>query len=51
MHKKMFHTVISGDTLWKIAHHHHTSVHHLLHINPWIKNPDLIIIGQRIKVH
>ena len=49
MHK-MFHIVKPGDTLWKIAHHHHTSVNHLLHINSWIKNPDLIRIGQRIKV-
>ncbi|WP_367142651.1 LysM peptidoglycan-binding domain-containing protein [Desulfosporosinus sp.] len=46
----MFHTVKRGDTLWKIAHHHHTSVHHLLHINPSIKNPNLIYIGQKIKI-
>ena len=50
MHK-MFHIIKPGDTLWKIAHHHHTSIHHLLHINPWITNPDLIYIGQRIKIH
>ena len=45
----MFHTVKPGDTLWKIAHHHHTSIHHLLHINPAIKDPNLIYIGQKLK--
>lgn len=49
--KKMIHTVKSGDTLWKIAHHHHTSIHHLLHMNPAIINPDLIYIGQRLRIH
>ncbi len=46
---KMFHTVKSGDTLWKIAHHHHTSVHHLLHKNPSIKNPDLILLVRELR--
>ena len=38
-------------TLWKIAHHHHTSIQHLVHMNPSIKNPNLIYIGQRLKNH
>jgi len=46
----MYHTVKPGETLWKIAHHHHTSVHHLVHMNPSIKNPNLIYIGQRLKI-
>jgi len=47
----MFHTVKQGETLWKIAHHHHTSIHHLVHMNPAIKNPNLIYVGQRLKIH
>lgn len=51
IHHKMVHTVKPGETLWKIAHHHHTTVHHLIHLNPQIKDPNLIYPGQRIKVH
>ncbi|HWI48415.1 MAG TPA: glycoside hydrolase family protein [Rummeliibacillus sp.] len=42
--------VRSGDNLTKIAKRQHTTVSHLLELNPSIKNPNIIIIGQLIKV-
>lgn len=37
-------------TLWGIAQHYHTSVPELLKLNPWIKNPNLIHPGDKVKV-
>jgi spore coat assembly protein SafA len=47
----MKHTVRRGDTLYKIAKHHGTTVHRLIRKNPQIFNPNLIYPGQRIRVH
>lgn len=37
-------------TLWGIANHYHTSVSELLKLNPWIKNPNQLQPGWKIKV-
>ncbi len=42
-------TVKKGDTLWDISLKHNTTVDRLVEINK-IKNPDLIITGQKIKI-
>ncbi|GAB4457739.1 MAG: hypothetical protein Kow0070_10340 [Anaerolineales bacterium] len=43
-------TVVKGDTLRKIADRCGTTVDALLKLNPDIKNPNLIYVGQVIKV-
>ncbi|MEK4229688.1 SafA/ExsA family spore coat assembly protein [Solibacillus sp. FSL H8-0538] len=43
-------TVVSGDSLWKIAVKTHTGVSELIEANPEIANPDLIYPGQKISV-
>ena len=41
--------VVKGDTLWKIAQEYNTSVDEIVKLNN-IENPDLIIIGQILKI-
>jgi LysM repeat protein len=44
------HTVKSGDVMWKIAMDHGMTLDQLLKLNPWIKNANLIAVGQQILV-
>lgn len=44
------HTVVSGDTLWKIATKYQVGVSELKSANPQIKNFDLIYPGQTIQI-
>lgn len=39
-----------NSTLWGIANHYHTSVAALQHLNPQVKNPNLVYPGERIQV-
>jgi len=41
-------TVVSGDTMWKIAQNAGMSLTELINLNPQIANPDLIYPGQEI---
>ncbi|MBD8026775.1 SafA/ExsA family spore coat assembly protein [Ureibacillus sp. Re31] len=43
-------TVVSGDTLWKIAVKTKTGVQELIDANPQLANPNLIYPGQKINV-
>lgn len=43
-------TVVSGDSLWKIAVKTQTGVQELINANPQLKNPNLIYPGQKINV-
>ena len=43
-------TVVSGDSLWKIAVKTQTGVMELIHANPQLENPNLIYPGQKINV-
>lgn len=43
-------TVVSGDTLWKIAVRHQIGISELLAANPQITNPSLIFPGQKINI-
>ena len=41
-------TVVSGDSLWKIAVKTQTGVQELINANPQLKNPDLIIRAKKL---
>lgn len=43
-------TVVAGDTLGRIAAAHRTTVQMILELNPQITNPDVISVGQVIKI-
>jgi spore coat assembly protein SafA len=44
------HTVKSGDTLWAIAQRNDVTVKQLVDANPQLRNPDLIVPGQRLTI-
>ena len=44
------HTVVQGDTLWGIARKYGMSLERLLELNPGIKNPNLIRMGEKVKL-
>ena len=44
------HTVVSGDTLWAIAHRYGTELDALLKANRNIKNPNLIHVGDKVVI-
>ena len=46
----VWHTVTQGDTLWAIAKRRGLSMEQLLALNPGIKNPDLIRVGEKVRV-
>ncbi len=43
-------TVVSGDTMWKIAVKYKVGVSEIISANPQIKNPDLIYPGQVLQI-
>jgi len=48
--KKLVYSVVKGDTLWGISKKYKTTVEKLLQLNPQIKNPNLIRVGQEVRV-
>lgn len=44
------HTVVRGDTLWKIAVRYEIGISELIAANPHIKNPNLIYPGDKINI-
>lgn len=44
------HTVVSGDTMWKIAVRYQIGVDEIINANPQIQNPNLIYPGQVLNV-
>jgi LysM repeat protein len=46
----MHYIVQPGDILHNIAMQYHTTVRHLMDINPRIRNPNRIYVGERIEV-
>lgn len=43
-------TVVSGDTLWKIAQKHQVGVSELIQANSQLSNPNLIYPGQKVNI-
>ena len=45
-----YHTVVSGETLWSISLLYDISLNDLIALNPQIKNPNLIYVGEQVLV-
>ena len=48
--EELWYTVVQGDTLWAIAQRYGTTVDSLVELNSQIRNPNLIYVGQTVKV-
>ena len=48
--QEQWYTVVRGDTLWAIARRYGMSLSALVALNPQIKNPNLILVGQKVRV-
>lgn len=46
----LIHKVVKGDTLWAISKKYDVTLDRLLQLNPWIKNPSLIRVGEEVRV-
>jgi uncharacterized YkwD family protein/spore coat assembly protein SafA len=44
------HTVVSGDSMWKIAVRYQIGISEMIAANPQIKNPALIYVGNKINI-
>jgi spore coat assembly protein SafA len=45
-----YHTVVKGETMWGIAKKYGVTLSELVALNPQIKNPNLIYVGQEVRV-
>lgn len=45
-----YYVVQSGDSLWSISQKFDTTINNLLKLNPQITNPNLIYVGQKLKI-
>ena len=48
--EEVWYVVVRGDTLWGIAQRHGTTLGRLLELNPSIKNPNVVSVGQKVRV-
>ena len=46
----VYHRVVKGDTLWGLAKKYGVDLKELVALNPQIKNPNLIYVGQEVRV-
>lgn len=46
----VYHRVVKGDTLWALAGQYGLSLAELIALNPQIKNPNLIRVGEEVRV-
>lgn len=45
-----YHRVVKGETLWALSSRYGVSLSELIALNPQIKNPNLIYVGQEVRV-
>jgi len=48
--KEQWHQVAQGESLWAIAGRYGVGLNELIALNPQIKNPNLIYVGQKVRV-
>jgi spore coat assembly protein SafA len=46
----VYHTVVQGDTLWALSKKYGVALSEIVAWNPQIKNPNLIYVGQKVRV-
>lgn len=46
----VYHSVVKGDTLWALAGRYGVALTELVALNPQIKNPNLIRVGEEVRV-
>ena len=47
---QVWYTVVRGDSLWAIAQRYGVTVESIVALNPDIRNPNLILVGQKVRV-
>ncbi len=47
---EVWYAVVKGDTLWGIAARYGSGLSQIIALNPQIKNPNLIFVGQKVRV-
>ena len=47
---RVWHTVQRGETMWGIARDNGLSLTQLIALNPQIKNPNLILVGEKVRL-
>ena len=45
-----WHTVVKGDTLWGLSRRYGVELSRLIALNPDIRNPNLIYVGQKVRI-
>ena len=45
-----WHTVVRGDTFWAIAQKYGVTVERLVELNPGVRSPNLIYVGEKVRV-
>ena len=45
-----WHTVVLGDTLWGLSYRYGVPLNQIIALNPDIRNPNLIYVGQRVRI-
>ena len=48
--KPQYHTVVKGDTMWKISKKYGLTLQALIALNPQVKDPNWIYVGDKIRV-
>ena len=48
--EEQYYTAVWGDTLWGIAFRNGMSLYQLLSLNPQIRNPNILYVGDRIRI-
>ena len=46
----VYHTVRAGETFWHIAARYDLSYEQLISLNPQLRNPTLLLAGERVRV-
>lgn len=46
----VWHTVARGETLWGIAREYGVDLNEVIHLNPQLRNPNLLMVGERVRV-